>query len=518
MRSSATAGLSPQQQLDRRRAQNKLAQRRFREKARMSRSAGSTASASFMAAASAQLTFPLDLNLAAPLPRNAPPRVRSGSSGSSASSSVSLSSQVSSPTSTCTELSTPVMPSFNSMPQSDTTFLSNMHVPPVFKVHESKSDLDMNDCVFCMPSPSHGPQNYGPFNPGFFQPASSEQLTYPSSASSYTYRNTGLKIVDMHSDPFLMSQSLPSPSLLFGLSGNPTILPNTTLFSSKSIREPQNSFEDLLVIPSRAPTCSDSSDVTSSDEPSLATPQPSFASRSNSPSGPDAKPINSSSSAPFETITIALQSFARIVEQIGSRFGLTAEGLPQLLSRLQLSGKPSAETESGKGLVFDAAIDWDALGCNMLPTTEQLLYPHRAFIDACLPWPVVRSRLLTHTLTNPVCEEEFALDLLLSVLSSDGTLPSFHVYGDDILDPEAWELSERTFTKWWGLFDDSIVRRTNWWRRQRGLEDLTKPAPNEAANESEQQGLGTGSLDEFHRLASTLSLDEQFSTSAMFLL
>lgn len=96
------------------------------------------------------------------------------------------------------------------------------------------------------------------------------------------------------------------------------------------------------------------------------------------------------------------------------------------------------------------------------------------------------------------------MDLLLSVLSSDESVSSFRVYGDDVLEPEAWELSEAMLTKWWGLFDDSIMRRTNWWRRQRGLAALSVPTPSETANQYEQQGLGTGSLDQVHHLATSL--------------
>lgn len=111
---------------------------------------------------------------------------------------------------------------------------------------------------------------------------------------------------------------------------------------------------------------------------------------------------------------------------------------------------------------------------------------------------------LKHSLTNPVREEEFALDLLLSVLSSDEALASFRVLGDDVFDPEAWELGERMVAKWCGFFDDAVLRRSNWWRRQRGLDELAFPATDENASESERQGLGTGSLDEVHRLAASL--------------
>ena len=489
------------------------------------------------------------------MPRNGQPRIRSASSDSScSSSSVSLSSQVSSPTSTCTELSTPTMPTFNGMHQPEVTFLNNMQAPHLFMAHEPKTDLGLADGPFCMPPPtSFVAPSYAPFDASFPQPASSvpssEPLTYSSLAasSSAIQRNIGLKMVGMHSDPFLMSQPLPSPSLLLGSSSNPSMISNALLFTPHGALPPMpqdaqslpsTSFENLLRIPSRPSPASNASDAASIDEPGLSSPSSSSSLATKTSSEINVKPLSFLSDGPGEietsqpasanldkaianyvarsnaistfpvpqSVAIASQPFSRVVELIGARFGLerNGEGLPQLLHRLQLSGKDSEEGESCKGLVFDATIDWDAMGSNMLPTTEQLLYPHRAFLDACLPWPAVRSRLLKHALTSPVCEQELALDLLLSVLSSDEALSSFRVYGDDILDPEAWELSERMLIKWWGLFDDSVIRRTNWWRRQRGLKDLCVPTPNEAANDSERQGLGTGSLDQVHRLASTL--------------
>lgn len=571
MRSSATAGLTPQQLLDRRRAQNKLAQRRFREKARMARAAGSASSASYLAAAaaSAMPTFPphLDLTASSMVPRLGHGRIRSASSDSScSSSSVSLSSQVSSPSSSCTELNTPTMPTFTAAYQPPpVTFMSSNngsipHAGPVFVAEvDPKSDLGLIKGAFCIPPPplastnSFVAQGYAPFEQQIFpQPppppphiSLSEQpsVTYSSlasSSSSSIHRNVGLKMVGMHSDPFLMSQPLPSPSLLLGSSSsNPSMLSGAMFFAPphESQSMPSTSFENLLCIPSCPSTCSNtSSDATHSEEPCLSPPSSSSTSTthttptlltdalqatithnetqvSQSASFHLGKAISKHATRPSRlgSVAITSQPFSRVIEQIGARFGFDlkdGEDLSPLLSRLHLDGKRIEDTQPCKGLVFDAAIDWDVMGSNMLPTTEQLLYPHRAFIDACLPWPAVRSRLLKHALTNPLCEEELALDLLLSILSPDEALASFTVYGDDILDPDAWELSQHMLNKWWGLFDDSSIRRSNWWRRQRGLKDLVIPTfsgeDESANNESQRNGFGTGSLDQVHHLASTL--------------
>ncbi|KAJ1020597.1 hypothetical protein NDA16_003990 [Ustilago loliicola] len=427
------------------------------------------------------------------------------------------------------------MPTFNhaTMPSASLPFLNGgIHAgQPVFVAHEPKSDLGMTDSsLYIPPPPTHfGPQGFASFDPVYPEPVpdepSTEPLTYSSlasSSSSTLYRNIGLKMLGMHSDPFLMSQPLPSPSLL---SNAMPFAPHGAIqpVPQENPCMPAASFENLLRIPSRPSSCSTSgteepelSPPLSSSSASTSSSQPIAAVSSSAQAGQSAdscleKAIfdytaRASPAAPMQSVAIASQPFARVIELIGTKFGLdrNGEGLPSLLARLQLNGKLTEDAEISKGLVFDAAIDWDTMTSNMLPTTEQLLYPHRAFIDACLPWPAVRSCLLKHSLTSSVCEQELALDLLLSVLCSDESLASFHVYGDDILDPEAWELSERTLSKWWGLFDDSIVRRTNWWRRQRGLPELVVPTPQNASNDSERQGLGTGSLDQVHHLATTL--------------
>ncbi|UZJ53733.1 hypothetical protein CBS101457_003053 [Exobasidium rhododendri] len=52
--------------------------------------------------------------------------------------------------------------------------------------------------------------------------------------------------------------------------------------------------------------------------------------------------------------------------------------------------------------------------------------------------------------------------------------PAFHIWGDDPMDEEAWEVSETFAQKWWFLLDDKILRRTAWWRRQRGLPPIKR--------------------------------------------
>lgn len=571
MRSSTTAGLTPQQLLDRRRAQNKLAQRRFREKARLARSGGLSSSTYYLdERSSGRPTIPsrpdstADTSLS---PVSANPRVRSASTDSSlTSSTVSLSSQVSSPTSTCTEINTPTVLNLSSkgMRPTEAIIVSNISNPPLFGMDEIKPTSFMADAALRMPPPqpsaslppvvsTYIPPSYVPLESDLLQATSlappSQSLTYDDIVgSSSSQRNIGLKIVGMHTDPFLMSHPLPSPSLVPGPAARSSIPPDTMFlappFSCRTVQEetrpqPSTSFEHLLRVTSQSSSCSSASEKSSKNS-SYTTPSSTCSMPSKSKVESDAAPLAPLSQRLFlpnntvasqcvnsrlgkaisqyvrivdaggckhasQPIAIVSQPFARAIELIGHRFGLTrnGEGVAQLLSRLELDGRPCSH-ETSKGLVFDSTIPWNTMPPNMLPTTEQLLYPHCAFVDACLPWPVVRSRLLKHALTNPLCEEEFALDLLLSILSPDEALASVRVHGDDVLDPEAWELSERLWTKWSGLFDESIVRRTNWWRRQRGLGNLCILKSNESASGSVHPVLGTGSLDQNYHLITTL--------------
>ncbi|TKY87908.1 hypothetical protein EX895_003004 [Sporisorium graminicola] len=240
MRSSATVGLTPQQLLDRRRAQNKLAQRRFREKARMARSAGLDVPSSDLPA------FPSHLGLTRatsmpPRKVSMAPRVRSSSSDSSSSSSsstVSLSSQVSSPTTSCTELNTRTGPYFHDMQPNKLTAVADMPPTSGFPVHEIKSELNIPETCVYMPSPpaptTFLAPSYASLNAVFPQqlplmpqpPPSSEPLTYASLAGSN--RNIGLKMIGIHAGPSLMNQPQPSASLPLWPSRLHSILPSAT--------------------------------------------------------------------------------------------------------------------------------------------------------------------------------------------------------------------------------------------------------------------------------------------------
>ena len=140
---------------------------------------------------------------------------------------------------------------------------------------------------------------------------------------------------------------------------------------------------------------------------------------------------------------------------------------------------------------LDKRLHWERVPDNMLPTREQLTHDHHPHVDIAFPWPTMRSRFLSLRDSNQISEDEFTIDILYSAFVLDKPDP-FFVWGDDPMDPESWEVSEPVAFKYWGLFDSHIIQRTNWWRRQRGLDNLKLPKIDPNASPFVQKGLGTG--------------------------
>ena len=114
------------------------------------------------------------------------------------------------------------------------------------------------------------------------------------------------------------------------------------------------------------------------------------------------------------------------------------------------------------------ALRWDRVPANMHPTRLQLILPHYPFFDVSFPWPAVRDRLLTQIAKGNLSEQEFCADCLQHPLST-GTPQSFMIWGADPMDEDNWELEERFALKYQALFDDAVIKRTNWWRKKRDL-------------------------------------------------
>lgn len=116
---------------------------------------------------------------------------------------------------------------------------------------------------------------------------------------------------------------------------------------------------------------------------------------------------------------------------------------------------------------------WDRVPNNMYPTEEQLNIEHHPYIDVAFPWPSMRSKILKCLDTviddNDLCDSVFKAGLP----GAEQTEPAFYIWGDDAMDEASWEVGEQFARRWWFLLDDEIVRRTNWWRRRRGLAQIS---------------------------------------------
>lgn len=100
------------------------------------------------------------------------------------------------------------------------------------------------------------------------------------------------------------------------------------------------------------------------------------------------------------------------------------------------------------------------LPSSLRPTIQQQIVPHKAYIDM-LPWASIRDRIITSIPT--IDEQNLFEDLLVS---------DFKVWGRIPWDPMGWEVGKDFASKWWFLLDEGILRTTNFWRSQRGEEDL----------------------------------------------
>lgn len=85
----------------------------------------------------------------------------------------------------------------------------------------------------------------------------------------------------------------------------------------------------------------------------------------------------------------------------------------------------------------------------LVPTLQQLMIPHRAYVDM-MPWPSFRDRVLTSLAV--INQPEFLHDLLSGDLKIWGKFP---------WDPTGWEVGGRLASKWWFLMDDGIIQTTN---------------------------------------------------------
>ncbi|GAQ05425.1 hypothetical protein ALT_2746 [Aspergillus lentulus] len=145
----------------------------------------------------------------------------------------------------------------------------------------------------------------------------------------------------------------------------------------------------------------------------------------------------------------------------------TMSSPPSLLSG---SSSPSSTASSHDGA--DEVIE---LPRHLQPTTSQRLIPHHPILDL-LPWPSTRDKLIQVFHLPPEMRPKSAQDpigLLRFVYDmEDVSGEGIKVRGGDPFAPEAWEVGQVVFERWWWAFDGEIVERSNYVRRERGKNQL----------------------------------------------
>lgn len=161
--------------------------------------------------------------------------------------------------------------------------------------------------------------------------------------------------------------------------------------------------------------------------------------------------------------------------------GATGRAEDGTVSPLSLTQMPGTSTSIGKSPwqipVSLSRVDEDRRltrlreAPNMYPTALQLSRPHSIIIDT-LPWPSVRDGLIRLLELGVVDNHTLKCDLIGKPFECSGEGHVFTLHGDDPMDPESWEMSEYWAQKYLPLLDRGMVRRTNFWRRMKGLDAL----------------------------------------------
>lgn len=121
----------------------------------------------------------------------------------------------------------------------------------------------------------------------------------------------------------------------------------------------------------------------------------------------------------------------------------------------------------------------DQLPTTWQPTSTQLMMPHHPLIDL-LPWPTARDRIicilsLPDEARPPAARGELAL-VNFAYDIEDGA-EGIRVWGSDPYDETCWEVGQLAFSKWWFIFERSVIDRSNYWRALRGAPPLRMEAP-----------------------------------------
>ncbi|GFF37030.1 hypothetical protein IFM51744_03324 [Aspergillus udagawae] len=144
-----------------------------------------------------------------------------------------------------------------------------------------------------------------------------------------------------------------------------------------------------------------------------------------------------------------------------------------------ISSPPSlssgASSPSSTAFGPDGADDVIELPRHLQPTTSQRLIPHHPILDL-LPWPSTRDKLIQVFHLPPEMRPKSAQDpigLLRFVYDMEDVKgEGIRVRGGNPFAPEAWEVGQVVFERWWWAFDGEIVERSNYVRMERGEKQL----------------------------------------------
>src|SRR4051812_37381047 len=127
---------------------------------------------------------------------------------------------------------------------------------------------------------------------------------------------------------------------------------------------------------------------------------------------------------------------------------------------------PAISTSSDRHLAVLRSLS-DSLPGILKPSKAQLETPHYYGIDL-LPSPSLRDRLLT--VTSDVAQSFVTEIGIVGVQRED--MGQLIIWGEDALNEMSWEFSQATLERWGWLLGREWVARTNFWRRQRGINPL----------------------------------------------
>ncbi|CEP09644.1 hypothetical protein [Parasitella parasitica] len=114
----------------------------------------------------------------------------------------------------------------------------------------------------------------------------------------------------------------------------------------------------------------------------------------------------------------------------------------------------------------------DQATARLKPTILQLAIPHDSRIDL-IPTPYMRDRMI-------IFRDQMDYDRCFAMLLNEAVY-----HGGDPTMSESWELPADFFSEFWYLTIDYDIKKTNRWRREKGLEDVA-PGPQEQQQQQQQ--------------------------------